>query len=317
MSVDLLNIPDCSTPDTQFNTGVPLCDLIKRKLIGIVFADAGVFFTPTHRASKAAFLAEFAAKCFAARGSRIFPLWNIRNFNDQTGQPQTGGVGNLVTTNVKMSDEIPAFEIGYKGGEIQHQILSNVENGNYSVYLVDEAYTFYGTTSGVNMVGFSTEQIKVAISKFPTSDFVNQYSFSITFGSAIEFKSQSAFMKLSNAVTANKGLVNVTGSLFSQVSNVVKIMPIAAGGTNLEVLYGTLISALSFTAKNVQTGAAFTVTSTADDATNDAYTVTLDSTAYGLLATGESVDIYGPTPAAMAGASVKFYEFIPFRVTKP
>ena len=30
---DILNLPTCATEDTQFNTGVPLCRLKKKKLI--------------------------------------------------------------------------------------------------------------------------------------------------------------------------------------------------------------------------------------------------------------------------------------------
>jgi len=37
---DILNLPDCATLQTTFNTGVPLCDLIKKKIIGVIFADS-------------------------------------------------------------------------------------------------------------------------------------------------------------------------------------------------------------------------------------------------------------------------------------
>ena len=116
---DVLNLPDCATLETTFNTGVPLCDLIKKKIIGVIFADTGVYFSPAHRASSTAFLTEMAAKTTADRGLRIYPLWNLRNFEDQTGAPTKGGVGNLITSQVTVADGIPAFNLGYEGGELQ------------------------------------------------------------------------------------------------------------------------------------------------------------------------------------------------------
>lgn len=314
---DVLNLPDCATLETSFNTGVPLCDLIKKKIIGVIFADSGVFFTPAHRASATAFLTELAAKTIAVRGTRVYPLWNIRNFDDQTGEPTKGGVGNLVTTQVNISDAIPSFNLGYKGGEIGHAILTKVEAGNYDVFLVDEAFVVYGAKSGDNMVGFTTEQIYVNPSKFPVSDFVNQYSFSITFASMLEYKSLSAFVVTNSGLVANVGLINVPLTLLSSATNVHKILPIAAGGTNLETVYGTAISALTWTAKNAVTGAAVTVTGVADNTTDDAYNVTIDSTEWTALASGTKVAIYGPIASALAGASVKPYEMQPVIVTKP
>lgn len=314
---DILNLPNCATLETSFNTGTPLCDLKKKKIIGVIFADSGVYFTQAHRASTAAFLAELEAKTIATRGLRCYPLWNIRNFDDQTGEPTKGGVGNLTTSQVVTADGIPAFNFGYNGGELQHAVLAKVESGSYDVFLVDEAFTVYGTKSGSNMVGFSTEQIYVNPSKFPVADFVNQYSFSITFASMIEYKSQSAFIVTNSGITAKVGLINVQLTQLSAAANVHKIQAIADGGTNLEVLYGTAISALTWTAKNVATGAAFTVTSVADDSTLDAYTVTLDSTAWTALASLGQVEIIGPVASALAGASVKPYEMISVIVTKP
>lgn len=313
---DILNLPNCATMETSFNTGTPLCDLKKKKIIGVIFADTGVFFTPAHRASTTAFLTELAAKTVATRGSRVYPLWNIRNFDDQTSEPTKGGVGNLSTAQVNVADGIPAMQFGYNGGELQHAILAKVESGSYTVFLVDEGYTVYGTQSGVNMVGFTQEQIYVNPSKFPVADFVNQYSFSITFSSMLEYKTNSAFVVTNSTITTKVGLINAPLTLLSSASNVHKVQAIAAGGTNLEVVYGTAISALTFTAKNVATGAAFTVTGVADSPSDDSYAVTLDSTAWTALSSGDQVEIIPPTAAALAAANVKPYEMFSLIVTK-
>jgi len=313
---DILNLGDCATLETTFNTGLPLCDIIKKKLIGVIFLDKGVYFTAAHRASVAAFLTELGVKTTAARGSRAYPLWNLRNYTDETGQPTKGGLGNLTTSQVIVADGIPAATFGYKGGEIQHAILSKVEAGNYDIMLVDEAYRVYGTKSGDNMVGFSTEQIYVNISKWPVTDYVNQYSFSVTFGSMIEFKANSVFVVINSNITLNVGLNNVTATLLSSASNVHKVILTESGGKNMEVLYGTAISGATWTAKNVQTGASFTVTSVADSSSDDSYAVTLDSTAWTALSSGYKVEIFPPTPALLAAASVKYFESSSLIVTK-
>lgn len=313
---DILNLPSCATEETTFNSGVPLCDLKKKKIIGVIFADSGVYFSAAHRASASAFLTELAAKTTAERGQRCYPLWNIRNIEDQTGEPTKGGVGNLSTSQVPISDGIPSFNFGYNGGELQHAILAKVESGNYDVFLVDAAFTVYGTTSGNNMVGFTTEDIYVNPSKFPVADFVNQYSFTIAFASMLEYKANSAFVVTNSAITTKVGLINVPLAVLSSASNVHKILAVAVGGTNLQELYGTAISGLTWTATNVQTGASFTVTSVANNATDDCYNVTLDSTAWTALSSGDQVEIKGPLPAALAGASVSPYEMISVIVTK-
>lgn len=314
---DILNLPNCATQETEFNTGIPLCDLIKKKILGVIFVDSGVYFTAAHRASTTAFLTELAAKTVAARGSRAYPLWDIRNYDDQTGEPTKGGVGNLTTSQVVTADGIPAFRFGYNGGEIQHQILANIESGQYDMFIVDEGYTVYGTRDGVNLKGFSTEQIYVNPSKFQVTDRVNQYSFDVTLASMIEYKQRSGFIVTNSTITEKVGLINITLSEFSLVSNVLKAIMTAAGGTNLEPLYGAALDGLTWTAKNAQTDASFTVTSVATDAANDAMTITLDSTAWTALTSGQSVIIYGPTPAAMSAANIAPFEFVPYTVTKP
>lgn len=314
---DILNLPNCATLDTEFNTGIPLCDLIKKKIIGVIFADSGVYFSAAHRASVSAFLAEFTTKTTAARGSRIYPLWDTRNYDDQTGEPTKGGVGNLTTSQIITADGIPAFRIGYNGGEIQHQILANIESGQYDLFLVDEGYTIYGTKDGTNLRGFSTEQIYVNASKFQVTDRVNQYSFDVTMASMIEYKQRSGFVVTNSTITSKVGLINIKLSEFSLVSNVLKALMIEAGGTNLEPLYGDILDGLTWTAKKDSDGSAFTVTSVAKDDTNDAMTVTFDSTMWTALASGATVTLYGPTPAAMKAAAVAPFEFVPYVVTKP
>lgn len=314
----ILNIPDCASPDTLFNTGKPLCDFIKgipKK--GILFLDKGKSFSAAELATPATLIAAIKTATTAARGGRVYPIWDINNFEEETGDPSTGGVGNMSTETIYISDPIPAFKVGYGGGEIQHSRISLMSGGSYDVMIIDDGYVLYGTkTADGGMKGWSTSSLYVYPSKFRIADAVNQYAFRLQLADISEYREQAAAVKLSSAIISAYGLISVQLSKLSNASNVYKIQAIADGGTNLEPVYGTAISALTWTATAVSDGSAFTITSVADDTTLDAYTVTFDSTLYTALASGGQILLKGPLAAALAGASVAPYEFISVILTK-
>lgn len=313
------NIPDCAAPETNFNTGKPLCDIIKgipKK--GVILLDKGTSFSAAEGVSIAAFIAALKAKTYATRGGRVYPIWDINNFEEDTPDPTTGSLGNMTTEQIFISDPIPSFRIGYGGGELQHKRISLMSGGSYDVMFVDDNFNVYGTaTADGGMKGFSVSQLFVYPSKFRVADGVNQYSFRVQLADISEYRENSATIKTNSTLLTAYGLINVPLSELSKAANVVKVLAIADGGTNLEEVYGADISALTWTATNVQTGAAFTVTSVADNTTDDCYNVTLDTTLWTALASGDQVQIYGPTAAALAGADVAPYEMISVIVTKP
>ncbi len=314
---DILDLANCASPDSVFNVGIPLCDLAKKKIKGVILADSGVSFTGADIASVAAFIAAVKTKTTAARGGRVYPIWDINNFEDNTGDPTTGSIGNLSTATIVTSDAVPAFRFGYNGTEARHKRLAAMAGASLDVFFVDEAYAVYGTTDGSGgFKGFDVLQAYAYTSKFIVADAVNQYSFRITLGSINEYRDSSLYVVANSGILAAVGLINVQLSKLSNASNVYKIQAIADGGTNMEPLHGAALAALTWTAVNLETGAAFTVTSVADDTSLDAFTITLDSTAYTALASGARVQIYGPTSAAMSAAGVKPFEMIPVVITK-
>lgn len=315
---DVLNVANCASPDSVFNTGVPPCDLAKKKMKGVIFLDRGVEFTGADIASAASLIAAIKTASTAARGSRAYPVWDLLNFEDNGGDPGTGSIGNLTTATVITSDAIPSFRFGYSGTEKRHTRMASLMSATLDVLLVDEGWAVYGTL-GPNggLSGFNVLQAYADTSKFPISDAVNQYSFRITLGDITEYRDNSTYVVCNSGLLGALGLVNVTLSEYSLVSNVVKLLMIADGGKNLEPDYGAILDGLTWTAVNLQTGAAFTVTSVATDAATDTMTVTLDNAAWTALASGDKVAIYGPTAAAMAAAAVKPYEMLSVIVTKP
>lgn len=314
---DILDVANCASPDSVFNVGIPLCDMKKKKIRSVIFADRGVTFTGSQISTKAAFIQAVKDKCIAARGSRVYPIWDLQNLEENTGDPQTGSIGNLTTATFVTQDAVPNFKFGYDGTEARHKRMAAMNGMTLDVFLVDEGWTVYGTSDNAGgYKGFKVLQAYADVSKFPIADAVNQYAFRITLSDINEYRDNSLYVVTDAGMLSAVGLVNVPLKKVSNSTNVYKISIIADGGTNLEPGSGAAIAALTFTAINLQTGAAFTITSVADDTSLDVLTVTLDSTAYGLLATGDRIELRGPSASALAGANVKWYEFLPLVITK-
>lgn len=313
---DIINVANCARQDSVFNVGVPPCDLAKGKIKGVIFADKGVTFSAADCASATAFINAVKNKTTAARGGRVYPIWDLLNFEDNTGDPSTGSVGNLSTATIVTSDAVPAFSFGYNGTEARHRRMAEMAGASLDVFFVDDKFAVYGTLVEEEFAGYSVLQAYVDTSKFIVADSVNQYRFRVTLGSISEYRENSAYVVANSGITAAAGLVNVVMSQLSAATNVHKIKMIADGGTDLEPLYGGDIDGLTFTAENLETGASFTVTSVADDTALDALTVTLDSTAWGALTAGDRVQINPPSASDLAAAGIKPYEFLPVIVVK-
>lgn len=315
---DVIGLANCANPSSIFNTGKPPCDLKKTKMKGVIFLDKGLTFSGSAVASAAAFIAAIKTATTAARGSRAYPMLDLLNFEDNTGDPSTGSIGNLTTATIVTQDAIPAFKFGYNGYEAWHRKMSAMNGASLDVLLVDDQFAVYGLEVAQGIFGgFSVLQAYADVSKFVVSDAVNQYAFRITLGSILEYRDNSTYIVANSGLTSALGLINARLVELSHSTNVYKIQMIAEGGTNLEPTYGAAVAALTFTATNLQTGAAFTITSVADDTALDALTTTLDSTAYTALASGDKVQINPPSAATLAAAGVKPYEFLPVIVTKP
>ncbi len=316
--LDILGLANCASPDSVFNVGVPPCDLSKKKMKGVIFADKGVQFTGADVASVNAFIGAIKTKTTAARGGRVYPIWDILNFEDNTGDPATGSIGNLTTATIITSDAIPAFRFGYNGSEARHKRMAAMVGASLDVMFVDEQFAVYGTEVAPGIFGgFSVLQAYADTSKFVVADAVNQYSFRVTLGSIAEYRDQSLYVTCNAGLLAAVGLVDVELREDSAAANVYKIAVIADGGTNLEPLYGGDLDGLTWTAVNLQDGTAFTVTSVADDTANDVLTVTFDSTMFTALASGDRIQLNGPDAAALAGAGITPFEIIPLVITKP
>lgn len=317
MATNILNLANCASPDSVFNVGIPLCDLAKKKIRGVIFADQGVSFSGAEIASVAAFIAAVKTKTTAVRGSRVYPIWDILNFEDSTGDPSTGGVGNLSTATIITNDAVPVFRFGYGGSEARHKRIAAMTGASLDMFIVDEQYAVYGRDNGNNgFSGYNILQAYPYTSKFIVADSINQYSFRVTLSSITQYRDQSLYVVANSGLTAALGLMNVNLLYLSNAVNAYKFNAIVDGGTEFTALYGSTVAAMTWSAKNLQTGAAVTITSVAYDSVNKAFTVTLDSTMYTGLATGDQVQISAPAPSVLSAGGVKPFEILPIVITK-
>lgn len=308
---NLINVANCGGTTGTFNSGAPVCDVIRDIPLGLILLDAGVELTAADMASATTFAAAIDALTRAPRGGRAYPIWDLTNFEDTSEEATKGAVGNLSNVQIQLVDAIPSFAFQHRKGELFHKQLSRAENQNLKLLIVDKKYAVYGTqTSGGKLTGFSLSEFKAQLPKFGTPAAPSNYPFSVSLSSITEYKENLAFFQGDSTLVNVSGIVDVELSLFNQTTNVAKVLALALGGKNLFDLYATELAAASaWKATNVQTGVAFTITSVAaSDTVNKVFTVTLDSTAYAALTAADKVTIELVAAQALETLGVDGYE---------
>lgn len=316
--LDILGVANCASPESVFNTGIPLCDVKKKKIRGVIFADAGVSFSGAEVQSIGSFINAVKTKTIAARGQRVYPVWDLQNFADNTGDPATGAVGNLTTATTVTNDAVPSFSFGYNGTEARHKKMAAMNSMSLTVFFVDAGWTVYGYKDADGSIrGFDVLQAYADVSKFPVDNTVDQYRFRITLADIGQYRDRTEYVVTNSGILSAVGLINVYLTQYNLAANVVKVAAIAEGGDNMQVLNGTAIAGLTWTAINLQTGDAVALTTIAEDAVGQGFTITIDNAAWTALGSGDSIQIFGPLAAALSGAGVRPYEFMSVIVTKP
>ena len=233
-------VPNCDASTSTFNTGVPLCDIIRKAPKGLIFLDKGVSFSGTDFNSISAFVTALSAKTRAARGSRAYPMWDLTNYEDQTKEATKASIGNLTTAEVTKVNQIPAFTFQHYKGELFHQQLITAETASLTLLIVDEGNVVYGTrNSDGSLTGYEWSEFKAAIPKFATATETAKYSFSIQLASKIQYQDNMDFVQLDSTVASVTGLIPVTLKEASIATNTISVKAIARGGKSMGVNYGT------------------------------------------------------------------------------
>jgi hypothetical protein len=307
---DLLNLPNCGGSTGTFNSGFPLCDVIRAAPRALLLLDAGVGFDAADRASVATLVTAIKTATRAARGSRVYPIMSISNFDDTSTAATKAAIGNLSIQQITMQEGVPSFDFQHRKGEMYHKQLSKAENSNLTLMIIDDNYVIYGTqTAGGLFTGFSLAEFKAQLAKFANASTPSNYPFSVVLNDIAEYKENLAFVQLDSTVMNISGNVDTVLALVSQATNVANISATAAGGKSLGDNYSTEIADIdAWKATNAQTGADFTITSVTYNSTAKYFVVTLDSTAFTALTTGDKVNIDLVDVAALKALGVDGFE---------
>lgn len=311
---DILSLPNCGGSTSTFNSGTPLCDVIRKEPKMLILLDSGVEFNASNRASISAFVTALRTATRAARGSRAYPIKDLTNYEDKSAEPTKASIGNLSITQITMQSGVPAFSFQHRKGELFHAQLGAAENANQTLCILDSAYVIYGTkTAGGNFTGWSLSEFYAELAKFATATEPSKYPFNVTLANISEYKENLAFLQLDATVLNVSGLVdvnlNTSGAPVVQATNVAKITPIARGGKNMGVNWAVELAATAaWTAKNDSTGASMTLTSVTWDSANSRFNVTVDSTEYAALSSGVKVRIDLASASALSGLGIDGFE---------
>jgi len=310
---DIANKPNCGGSTSTFNSGLPLCDVIRKAPKALLLLDSGVEFTPADRASIAVLVAAIKTKTRAPRGGRVYPIMSISDYADTSKAATKAAIGNLSIQEITMQEGIPSFDFKHYKGELFQKQLSKAEGGNLTLMIIDAGNVLYGTeTSAGNLKGFTMAEFKAQLAKFATASAPAEYPFSITLDSIVEYRDNLMVVQLDSTIFNISGIVdvnlNTTDAPPVQATNVMKISPIGTGGKNIGILYpGILADAAAWVSKG-PTGAAFTITSVTWDSANTRFNVTLDSTAFTALTTGDKVTIDLKDAASLLALGADGYE---------
>lgn len=306
---DILQIPSCGGETGTFNSGIPLCDVLKDIPLGFILLDAGVGFSAADRADNATFVAKLKELSRADRGGRAYPFFKITNFEDKTKEPTRSSTGNLGNTEVITSDGIPAFAFQHRSGEIFHSKLMEAQNAGCTVLIVDRKYVVYGTLDGTEFTGYSMSEFYVGLSKFGAPNAVSVYPFEITLESQTEYKELGRFVQSDSTLITATGIRDVVLSQFSLAGSVLKVKLVALGGKLLTDLFATELAQSGAWSVKTAAGVAVTV-SAAYDSTNKVMALTLSGTPWTGASSGDdfTADLVSSSALAALASPIDGYE---------
>lgn len=313
------SIPNCGGTNSTFNSGAPLCDVIRQQPKALILADAGVELSQADMASIATVVAAIKTNTRAPRGARMYPILDLTNYESKTKEATRGTVGNLSNVDIIIQDAVPAFGFQHRKGDLYHQQLSRAQNANLKLFILDSGYVLYGTrTSGGNMTGYSLSEFYAELAMFATASDPSKYPFSITLAQLYEYKENLDFVQLDASILTIKGNIDVQLTKQGQTANVINVIVTGRGGNNLGTLYSVaLASGPMWKLTNAQSGATVSVSSVTWNAAGY-FVVTADSTAYAALTTGQKFNVDLVDAAALSAGGVDGYESLgPVQIIKP
>lgn len=314
MALDLcaVNMPNAGSPNCDKSRGIPRYIIVGSKE-----------FEPADYATVAAFKAAFKAATLVGRNQsgKLIVLPVIADVQKKTSDNQTGTLNQGFTEVLR--EGFPSFDGGVQISNKHAQKLRPINGQDVKVSVVDHNLNYWGTYVS-DSGNFRGESAKVFIGGDDWSDGQNSKTIliNVAYTDVEEFKGSSAYMTIDFSVKDYGQLKDVDLTLVSSASNVHNITgKISTGKVGYKLdIYDDYAAAMAnvarWTAVNTATGAAFTITSVAQNA-GGYWVVTLDSTAWTALSSGDKVTINFAAPSVLDAAGATGIEGVELIVEKP
>lgn len=305
------------------NTGGIPCAAAPGKII--TAAIWGGELTPSEQLTlasrKAALVAD--SKLSKTLSDKLFllPLFQGKENKKESNQEQTLSNGLKIVTR----EGLPGWRFSFFTSMAQMRNLRKFNNSTVRLLIQDDQKRAWGAVdSDLNLIGRQAQVFFEGLDHIADDGVIGLGYVNIAFIDAIENYDDAAFVELDfnfstvlkallevilyEAATATSNVLHVAGKV--DVSNVAAPMQIYT-----EFASPLAVGALWY-AKNINTGAAITITSVAQNAAGY-WDITLNSTAYSALTTGALVEVGTVLPTALDAANVPGIETAYLIHTKP
>lgn len=305
------------------NTGGIDCDPVRGLPLQLIPGSAS--FTPTDYATNATLEAAFLDKIIQPAGSsdKLFPFPVIQANSPKTTAAKYATLGYGLE--IKILRSKPGYEFEVLAGSALEKKLIKFDGLQIPLFIFDDKSRIWGVTDsqanfkgakylvGVEPKDFedanAAKTTKITISIIDSRDFVENAKFADTSFNTSDIVGLND-VDLYEAVVSATNVRHIGVRIIT--SNINSFL-------NIGDTYSTeLANAALWTAK---TGVGFAtdiaITSVAWDATNKCWTVTIDSTAYTALASGDKIEIALVDTIALNTADVTGIEGSPLIITKP
>lgn len=314
MAKDLCSssMPNGGAPECDRSRGIPRYVIISSKK-----------FTKAEYASLLLFKNAFKAAALKSRdeSDKLIVLPIALNVEKATEAKKTGTL-NQGKSEILM-EGIPAFNLQVKMSYRQSQILRSLNGLDLRIFVVDHVKAFWGELNDAEDLQGNQAQVYISGDDFTDGQSIKTVEISVSFTDVEAFKSAGAYLDLNFNVADYGRLKDVT--LYEKIAaaaNVINISGMiktgkAGGGLDIYEDYKAAMAiGGNWTAKNLQTGLAMTITSVAQNA-GGYWVFTLDATQWGALQSADQVEIKWAAPSVLDAANVTGVESVALVISKP
>lgn len=294
------------------NTGVGRAFLDPKKIEGALILPQGTRFTAA--AIAAGFRTALDNMALAAIDARLFPIHGFTNITDGSEDLIIETLGYGAKKPVREGFNDWKFEFT-RGGLTLSSKLRAFNGQAPDVLFYDAEGTVLGRNDAGDLTGIPQEYFWQSAFKINNGSQASKYFTGFNFHPRY-LNDFPAFVKVDFDITAVKGLidVNLSATMASNVATVTAETDVEA--VNMAVLYPALGATGAWVLTNDQTGATVTITSVT--ISNGKFVVTVDTTAWTALTTGQTLSLKMAAPSVLAAApyNAKGYESKVLTLTK-